>query len=213
MYQRDISGQSVIDYAFEKKAIFCIKAFVETLLILSNDEENQFRNCFDKAILLMIEKGMDVKELVNSELFFPQIWQGKSVFSAIQDARIVPYNGDLDDLEFKDPGCVFSDIDGKKVEQDVDDDDSQYLERSVKKIKKIDIGADIRELARKRKREQRHEEYEMKFNYIFMKELEVNGKLSVSKTLQDNQDDIELFRQDVIRHIIVYKWETYGKNF
>ena len=48
---------------------------------------------------------------------------------------------------------MFSDIDGKKVEQDVDDDDSQYLERSVKKIKKIDIGADIRELARKRKRE------------------------------------------------------------
>lgn len=31
----------------------------------------------------MIEKGMDVKELVNSELLFPQIWQGKSVFSAI----------------------------------------------------------------------------------------------------------------------------------
>jgi hypothetical protein len=37
MYQKDISGQSVIDYAFDKKAIFCIKAFVETLLILSND--------------------------------------------------------------------------------------------------------------------------------------------------------------------------------
>ena len=71
MYQKDISGQSVIDYAFDKKAIFCIKAFVETLLILSNEEENQFRNCFDKAILLMIEKGMDVKELVNSELLFP----------------------------------------------------------------------------------------------------------------------------------------------
>lgn len=82
MYQKDISGLSVIDYAFEKKAIFCIKAFVETLLILSNNEENQFRNCFDKAILLMIEKGMDVKELVNSELFYPQIWQNKSIFSA-----------------------------------------------------------------------------------------------------------------------------------
>ena len=191
MYQKDISGQSVIDYAFDKKAIFCIKAFVETLLILSNDEENQFRNCFDKAILLMIEKGMDVKELVNSELLFPQIWQGKSVFSAIQDARIVPYNGDLDDLEFKDPVYVFSDIDGKKSnaekEDDVDEeDDSQYLERSVKKIKNIGLSADLKEIARQRKRNQRHEEYEMKFNYIYMKELEVNGKLSVSKTLQDN---------------------------
>ena len=80
MYQKDISGWSVIDYAFDKKAIFCIKAFVETLLILK--DELQFRNCFDKAILLMIDKGMDVKELVNSELFFPQIWQLKSIFSA-----------------------------------------------------------------------------------------------------------------------------------
>jgi len=34
----------------------------------------------------------------------------------------------------------------------------------------------------------------MKFNYIFMKELEINGKLSVSKTLKESKDDIELFR-------------------
>lgn len=69
MYQKDISGRSVIDYAFQKKAIFSIKAFVETLLILK--DEQQFRNCFDKAILLMIDNDMDVKELVNSELFYP----------------------------------------------------------------------------------------------------------------------------------------------
>ena len=64
MYQADISGNNVIDYAFKKGSIFCIKAFVETLLILTG--EDKFRNCFDKAILLMISRGMDVKELVNS---------------------------------------------------------------------------------------------------------------------------------------------------
>ena len=38
----------------------------------------------------------------------------------------MPYNGDLDDLEFKDPNSVFADVDGKKnvVEKDEDDDDS-----------------------------------------------------------------------------------------
>lgn len=54
MYQSDISGQNVIDYAFKKNAIFCIKAFVDTLLLLSDEES--FANCFDKAILMMIGK-------------------------------------------------------------------------------------------------------------------------------------------------------------
>jgi len=149
MYQKDISGQSVIEYAFEKKAIFCIKAFVETLLILSNDEENQFRNCFDKAILLMIDKGMDVKELVNSELFFPQIWQNKSVFSPMPDAKIVPYNGDLDDLEFKEPIFIFAEIDGNKsiTEGQKEDDELgsiKNLKSSVKKISNIDIANNLK---------------------------------------------------------------------
>lgn len=69
MYQPDISNKNAIDYAFQKNAIFCIKAFVDTLLILS--DENQFRNCFDRALLLMIERGLDVKSLVNSSLFYP----------------------------------------------------------------------------------------------------------------------------------------------
>ena len=37
MYQDDISGNNAIDYAFKKKAFYCIKAFVETLLILTNE--------------------------------------------------------------------------------------------------------------------------------------------------------------------------------
>ena len=40
MYSADISGQNAIDYAFKhKSAIYCIKAFVETLLTLK-DESN-----------------------------------------------------------------------------------------------------------------------------------------------------------------------------
>lgn len=80
MYQSDISGCNVIDYAFIKNAIFCIKAFVETLLILSDEES--FANCFDKALLMMISKNMDVKDLVNSELFYVSIWKEQTVFSA-----------------------------------------------------------------------------------------------------------------------------------
>lgn len=80
MYQSDISVLNAIDYAFHKNAIFCIKAFVETLLILKNEEE--FRGCFDKAILLMISRGIDVKDLVRSSLFFPQFWTDESIFSS-----------------------------------------------------------------------------------------------------------------------------------
>jgi len=59
MYQADLMGNNVIDYAFQKNAIFCIKAFVESLMVLP--DEIQFRNCFDKALLMMIKKGIDVK--------------------------------------------------------------------------------------------------------------------------------------------------------
>jgi len=62
MYQQDLEGLSAIDYAFRKNAIFCIKAFVETLLLLP--DTHQFSNCFNKALLLMINKGMNVKQLV-----------------------------------------------------------------------------------------------------------------------------------------------------
>ena len=63
---------NAIDYAFSRNAIYCVKAFVESLLMLPNS--NQFKNCFDKAVLLMINRGMDVKELVKSPLFYPKIF-------------------------------------------------------------------------------------------------------------------------------------------
>ena len=73
MFQNDVAGLNAIDYAFKKNAILCIKSFVETLLIL-DVKQISFRNCFDKAILMMINRGMEVKELINSELFYPAIW-------------------------------------------------------------------------------------------------------------------------------------------
>lgn len=72
MYQNDIDGINAIDNAFANNSIFCIKAFVDNLLQLT--DEMHFRNCFDKALIIMIRKGLDVKDLVNSTLFYPPIW-------------------------------------------------------------------------------------------------------------------------------------------
>lgn len=105
MYQKDISGLNAINQAFRKNSFFCIKAFVETLLIMT--DEGQFKNCFDQAILQMIEKGMDVKELVNSELFYVPVWTHLSLFSASEETEFLPYNEDLDELGFEDPNEIF----------------------------------------------------------------------------------------------------------
>jgi hypothetical protein len=59
MYLDDISGLNAVDVAFQNNSIFCIKAFVDYLITLT--EEVSFRNCFDKALILMINRGMDVK--------------------------------------------------------------------------------------------------------------------------------------------------------
>ena len=72
MYQDNIAGSNAIDNAFDQNSIFCIKAFVHSLLHLTGDK--QFRNNFDKGLVMMINKDMDVKELVNSYLFYPPIW-------------------------------------------------------------------------------------------------------------------------------------------
>jgi hypothetical protein len=66
-------------------------------------DDSQFRNCFDRAVLLMIVKGMDVKELVNSDLFYPPIWKKSSIFSEQQKPKIIAYHNDLEDLEYESP--------------------------------------------------------------------------------------------------------------
>jgi len=116
MYQDDISGENAIDHAFRKNSIFCIKLFVESLLQISNNEI-QFRNCFDKALLVMVNKDMDVKELINSPLFYPEIWTKYTLFSDEQKPTIMPYNSDLADLEYEDPREIFKEGTEKEREK------------------------------------------------------------------------------------------------
>ena len=47
----------------------------------------------------MINRGMDVKDMVNSELFYPEIWHNLTLFSPTEEMVMIPYSGDLDDLE------------------------------------------------------------------------------------------------------------------
>jgi hypothetical protein len=93
MYQEDICGKNPIDNAFEKNSIFSIKLFIDSLLQMNN--EQQFRNCFDEALLLMISKGMDVKELINSSLLFVPLWTKYTIFSDTQAQTVATYNNEL----------------------------------------------------------------------------------------------------------------------
>lgn len=58
----------------------------------------------------------------------------------------------------------------------------------------------------------KQDQYEMKYNYIYLQEIEDGNRISISSTLKDCTD-IELFEQPAIQHIIDYKWDTYGRQF
>jgi hypothetical protein len=96
---------NAIDYAFEKNSIFSIKLFVDCLLDMA--DQDKFKNCFDKALILMISKGMDVQELVNSSLLYPPIWTKQTIFSDHQGKTICIYNNGIGDLEREDPKMLF----------------------------------------------------------------------------------------------------------
>jgi hypothetical protein len=51
----------------------------------------------------MISKGMDVKKLVNSEVFYPTLWKKKEIYYDNPDTMIVPYNDGIEAIEFEDP--------------------------------------------------------------------------------------------------------------
>jgi hypothetical protein len=57
----------------------------------------------------MISRGMDVIELLNSELLYPSIWTNISYFSTTQKVVVVPYNRDVEDLNFERPDSFFED--------------------------------------------------------------------------------------------------------
>ena len=194
MYQYDVRGNNAIHQAFKKNAIFCIKAFVETLLILP--EEVQFRNCFDKALLLMIQRGIDVKDLVNSQMFYASVWKRHTLFSDDRDPILFPYNNDIEDIEYENPKTLFSSQDDKQT-------------NSVFKL--LGRAADCLQSSSLLSSEG-NEQFEMQYNYIYMEEIQGEFKIEVSKTLKDCTD-IELFEQESIQHIIDYKWNTYARNF
>ena len=50
---------------------------------------------------------MDIKDLVQSSLFYPELWQNESNFSQVEGPIILPYNGEVEDLEFEDPTKLF----------------------------------------------------------------------------------------------------------
>jgi len=56
------------------------------------------------------------------------------------------------------------------------------------------------------------EQYEMRYNYIWLKEMRGEQKIELIRTL-NNSDNLELFEQEVIKIIIDYKWNTYAKWF
>ena len=74
MYQKDMSGNNAITNAFSKNSIFSLNAFIDGLLEIEKEDSsknlNQFENCFDGALLLMIRKSLDVGDLCSSSLFY-----------------------------------------------------------------------------------------------------------------------------------------------
>ena len=122
---------------------------------------------------------MDVKELVNSELFYPSIWTKYSLFSPHQDQVSISYNGDLEDIEYEDANQLFSKFneeDEKNTENAENDKDEEDDSRTE-------------ELKNKTKQEM----FEMQYNYINMDEIQsCNDKTYLSKVLS-NCDDFVIF--------------------
>ena len=56
----------------------------------------------------MIERGLDVKDLINSPLFYAPLWTNYSLFAEEQEPVLCPANCDIDDLEFKQPDAIFA---------------------------------------------------------------------------------------------------------
>jgi hypothetical protein len=211
MYQMDIDGNTAIDKAFRHNAIFCVKALGETILTLPDDD--QFRSCFDKALVMMIQKGVDVKELVKSPLFFGSLWETKVIFSNDRTTRVAPYNGDADDLEFEDPEVLFMNTESisnqSRLRRRSSDNTFSIVQKIWRKIREM-----VERVSEYLEEEdgERGEQNEMEFNYINMEELQGDNKLEVIRTLSDC-DDIYLFDQEPIQHIIDYKWDTYARQF
>lgn len=121
---------------------------------------------------------------------------------------IIPHSGELDDLEFQDPNLLFSS--NGIMDQNFDESTISYDERILMSSRQ----SFYINFAFKFNKEDTstQDQYEMKYNYIYMREIEESDKMSVSRALKDCKD-IKLFEQEAIKVIIDYKWDTYGKSF
>ena len=84
--------------------MFSVKAFAESILKM---KDVGIRNCFEKAIIQLILKGMDVKEICQSNVLYPQIWTKQIVYIPTDKTRTMPYNGTFEDLAFDTPFRLF----------------------------------------------------------------------------------------------------------
>ena len=71
----------------------------------------------------MVRRGMEIKDLVNSQLFYAPLWTRCSLFSTMEEDVILPYNEPIEELEFEDPNLVFKDYGQHGLQQKKDTKD------------------------------------------------------------------------------------------
>jgi len=122
-------------------------------------------------------------------MFYASIWKKHTLFSESSKPVLIPYNNDIEDIEYENPKVLFG---RKQKEASV-----SCLNYFSMLLPSSSVGS---------------EQFEMQYKYILMEEIQGENKLEVAKTLKDCSD-IELFEQESVQHIIDYKWNTYARNF
>mmetsp|Transcript_42439 Transcript_42439/g.65118 ORF Transcript_42439/g.65118 Transcript_42439/m.65118 type:complete len:104 (+) Transcript_42439:2223-2534(+) len=97
----------------------------------------------------MINRGMDVKELANSQLFYPTIWSKFSTFSSSSETLMVSYDKTVDDLLSESPASLFSEgmLSQGQFEmqykylylKEISGDDKQALMHTLKECQDIEL--------------------------------------------------------------------------
>lgn len=142
----------------------------------------------------MIERDLDVKDLINSQLFFAPIWTDHSLFAEQSDPVVCPVNCDIEDLPFEDPNKIFHVTHHQSI-----------LEKILSKFTQFCCTEDDEQ-------QKKDESFEMQYNYIYLDKVQGDNKVSISHILKDCQN-LELFEMEPIQYIIDYKWETYTYVF
>lgn len=127
----------------------------------------------------MIERDLDVQDLINSSLFFSPLWTNKSLFAQSQQLTICPVNCDIEDLQFEDPKNMFQELKTENV-----------LEKFCNRISSC-FGMNSDNQLNK------GEMFEMQYNYIYINKVCGDNKLSISRVLKDC-DNLELFEMEPI---------------